>query len=975
MFLRSRQKDQPSESWTLDHWNQTLFSHFFLSPPASTHVNRLHVSPEELRAAVGATSLTGLDVRNLFISAVRRAKGSRSLGSDAERQAKSWNTEADDIPPFLSHLILTCLVANDLAEELRAEGDFRKRLSAILGGGVHHGLERLRPLWEALSAWLSYHHERQGHVAMLNLPAIPSAGHYSIIGYPLRLSVPTRKDQRLLTDMLSKSKLIGTEPPVREIVNLFQSKSGKFSPLYAELFREFVEGMKTLNHTTLSQTSFWMSVREIALSTSSLGETPQFQARVEMEDDDGHFWLYVTCDREVRLTGCECLALPTARISAYRYALYPEGDAGGFADRAFQNESLGENEVLLHSLRAAVDDGVVLFVEDDDNVDVFTPNLPSAGRLSAIVSDSVAPELKLLFSANGLQTSITKSRYSGWTEWRDLNSKDLQRIDFSKSPLLARVKSFRQTLPLPQIRLRGGVRAGDCYLALSGWLPRVEIQDASRVSLFLKDCLPVNLVAEGSPASGWKIPENIDLSQLVGLHRFAAYDLSVQIAEKTVGFVGDVVETRYKRPSRDGRWFSEAGLEDVSTFECESSLAPWDTYEQPTFPLLRPICCTQAPESDRLNTAVTAVAASLATQRGISERDLIVSLKETLDIDWKSVWPTLRGWVESGMLDCFVDRRWRARLYFGREPEFVVYHDSESLTGVLAGLAPSYLRQRFVEMAKYLGLEVSERSSPSSLVPPLPCCRAKSFDLLIALARELGLPEIKWLRRPAQIAKSLKQIMLSRLPEPEHWPVYRHWDWDRLAFTEAPPAQAQNLVALDWCRRDDGPDCYKIYKDQVLAWWTRSRTWGILGAMKLAEMPAFRVMPSGDIVSAGTGIYLPLPLGRFLAIVGSAPPGPVENETSMQYKYFSSNRNLANAILNVLYCQDLAPQRRLPPGLDNLLAACSTTPSESIPMPAVLSTWLRQFRDRRYSNLPRRVPVSLLPQFYAQMRASVESAR
>ena len=349
-------------------------------------------------------------------------------------------------------------MANDLAEELRAEGDFRKRLTTILKGGVHHGLERLRPLWEELSAWLSHHHNHYPGVAMLKLPVIPTKGHYSIIGYPLRLSVPTRKDQRLLTDILAKSNLVGTEPPVREVVSLFQNKSTKFSPLYRELFREFVDGMKKFNRTTLAQTSFWMSVREIALSTSPLGETakPGFQTRVEMEDDDGHFWLYVTCDREVQLKGFECLPLPAARISAYRYGLHSESGAPGLADQVFLDEGLGKSEELVHSLSVAVADGIALFVEDEDNVDVFTPNIPSSGRLSAIVGDRVASQLKLALSANRLQTNVKKSRYAGWTEWRNLDAEDLQRIDFSKSAVLSRVRSLRQTLPL----LKSGCEAG-----------------------------------------------------------------------------------------------------------------------------------------------------------------------------------------------------------------------------------------------------------------------------------------------------------------------------------------------------------------------------------------------------------------------------------------------------------------------------------------------------------------------------------
>src|SRR5271165_5984804 len=102
LALWSRPKDQPSESWTLSQWNQALFAHFFVSPPAPGFVNRLHVSADELRAAAGATTASAYDIRNLFIHALRKAVAHRSLGRDGERRARSWSVQDQEIPPFLS---------------------------------------------------------------------------------------------------------------------------------------------------------------------------------------------------------------------------------------------------------------------------------------------------------------------------------------------------------------------------------------------------------------------------------------------------------------------------------------------------------------------------------------------------------------------------------------------------------------------------------------------------------------------------------------------------------------------------------------------------------------------------------------------------------------------------------------------------------------------------------------------------------
>ena len=126
-----------------------------------------------------------------------------------------------------------------------------------------------------------------------------------------------------------------------------------------------------------------------------------------MEDEDGHFWLDATCDHECTLKGDECVSLPAIRTSSYRYALRSQSGAATLADQAFLRHHITSRiQALLRPLIVAVADGVVLFVEDEDNVSTLTPNIPSSGRLGAIVSDRVSTQLQVAFSKNRLHAEI-----------------------------------------------------------------------------------------------------------------------------------------------------------------------------------------------------------------------------------------------------------------------------------------------------------------------------------------------------------------------------------------------------------------------------------------------------------------------------------------------------------------------------------------------------------------------------------------
>ncbi len=347
--------------WTLAEWNEALFRHFFTYPPNANPgpLLRLWVTAQELRLASGAASCSATEVRQLFITVLREAIDRRTLGLDAERRAIRWHCEDSALPPFLSHLIFTCMAANDVANDLKAVGDFRQRLSLMLRK-ESHGLERLLPLWEQLSEWLAIRNDAGGNCRPLRLPDIPVSGYHSIIGHSIRLAIPSRRDQERLSVLVRNLDLIGTEPDVNAVIRIIENNSGRFSSQFQDLFREFVSDLKSLPASALFHTSFWLAVREsISAQAVKRPDKPKdATGRLELEDDDGKFWLTLVADREIHSGGLQTIPLPAVRTSIYAFAVADTNGRSIVAQILSPKSSDNHSAALLAPFRALAATGI-----------------------------------------------------------------------------------------------------------------------------------------------------------------------------------------------------------------------------------------------------------------------------------------------------------------------------------------------------------------------------------------------------------------------------------------------------------------------------------------------------------------------------------------------------------------------------------------------------------------------------------------
>src|SRR5207248_140245 len=107
------------------------------------------------------------------------------------------------------------------------------------------------------------------------------------------------------------------------VLSFVNANIARFSRQFQGVFEEFVAASKSKRFALLAQTAFWTAVRAVALAGLEKPgvERSALRVRLELEDDDGRFWLTLTSDTEVATEHARGLILPIPRQSPYRFLL------------------------------------------------------------------------------------------------------------------------------------------------------------------------------------------------------------------------------------------------------------------------------------------------------------------------------------------------------------------------------------------------------------------------------------------------------------------------------------------------------------------------------------------------------------------------------------------------------------------------------------------------------------------------------
>src|SRR5687768_23149 len=118
-------------AWDLEEWNERLLRYFFSNHDETPQpVVVLLVTADELARVTADSDAVAHEVRDAFVEAVRTGvRRSNGLLEDAAAYPEwpkrpRWPTP----PPFVAHLLFTCVAASESSDELGDEASFISRL-------------------------------------------------------------------------------------------------------------------------------------------------------------------------------------------------------------------------------------------------------------------------------------------------------------------------------------------------------------------------------------------------------------------------------------------------------------------------------------------------------------------------------------------------------------------------------------------------------------------------------------------------------------------------------------------------------------------------------------------------------------------------------------------------------------------------------------------------------------------------------
>lgn len=234
-----------AESWKdyqVSDWNSAFLRSFFRVEDScgdsQESLTRLVISARDLARAVGANEADKSAVKDAFVSAMRLALCSHgmSLFKHAVRisEAASWHEASENEPPFVAHLILSCLAVTEFEDDLFDHRAVQPRIDELAGDHCKtHNPHPLPGLWEDLASWLERQHDNGCVYRRISLP---DRGHLTRIGYTVNLAFPRQRDLEKLITIIRDRDLAGIEPPVHLAIEMVTKKKKLFSKWFLHLF-------------------------------------------------------------------------------------------------------------------------------------------------------------------------------------------------------------------------------------------------------------------------------------------------------------------------------------------------------------------------------------------------------------------------------------------------------------------------------------------------------------------------------------------------------------------------------------------------------------------------------------------------------------------------------------------------------------------------------------------------------------------
>jgi hypothetical protein len=198
-------------TWNAEQWNQQLLLFCFVLDADAPPWQGIRASEDDLQALTGDSDTSPAELAHALLHALERqaAQHPEALTPAAlmARQVQLYLPTPAKPPPFFAFLWFTCLVAHGFPDP-QMEGRFHSRFERLFSARQAHQLGALPDGWEKLIRWLGLD-EIFGGAPHRLLQLRPIPGNARRIGHSWTLSFPRLADRRLLLEQLAQDQAQG----------------------------------------------------------------------------------------------------------------------------------------------------------------------------------------------------------------------------------------------------------------------------------------------------------------------------------------------------------------------------------------------------------------------------------------------------------------------------------------------------------------------------------------------------------------------------------------------------------------------------------------------------------------------------------------------------------------------------------------------------------------------------------------------
>ncbi len=525
-------------------WNALLVGYFLDASRRGSSVERIPATPEELLQAIEDPDANGDAVVSAFVQAVRSELPPGTSFCRYCFRRSTWTSSSDEPPHFFGMLWFTCLLAAGYPE---GAGSFRERFRALIGTDdqCRHGRDQrgcLNELWEKLADWTRSHASH----AELILP--PADDRMVVIGRSYYLAFPTRRDRKVLADVLESEDLLGIEPPIIPVVRAIESARNRFSDDFRAALDHFIDHFLRGGRDP-TDSAFWRAIRSEA-AYGLFDEVPdsgtgKFGFAAVWDDDETLLLRLTSCESSSPLgTGTETRPLFISLGGATHYITDADGNPDSIVEAALASEIQ-----LPHGLSSLIRQGLLIFVEEIAGEYRLAMGEEIDGAELALVRQDRVDAFNVLFGG-----ATEDSRFDGWLEVSGCRVYQLSQLPAG----LLGATQLLHTTSAPRPRLVGGLRVPGGYLWNPFFQPWLRSPAACEVL-----CNAHGEWVQCPPAEepgDWTLPSSLDLIPPTSLAIRASFDVDFdgQVLRRqsttTVRFVERGYGCDYNPPAAGAYW-------------------------------------------------------------------------------------------------------------------------------------------------------------------------------------------------------------------------------------------------------------------------------------------------------------------------------------------------------------------------------------------------------------------------------------